>query len=413
MTREQAEAEALALTKRAEIRALDVVKKGTPRETFAAWSERWTAEREARGLATVDDDRGRLRKWILPDLGERLVATMTRADVEGLVEQLDRKVRAGALSWRTARNVWALVTKACSDACASKVRALRVREDNPAVNVRGPDRGVTKAKSYLYPAELLALATCPAVPAPWRCLYLVTAYLYIRAAEARALGWEDIDTEHGIVLVHRSAEGKRAKKHDAEDTKVTKGTKGKRSRRVPIEPTLRPLLVAMRDTSGGKGPVFPRVPVEKALAPLLRRHLELAGVRRAELHANDATRKRLGFHDLRATGITWLAVRGDDPLKIQARAGHENFATTSGYIRAAEAAREGFGEVFPALSPTLVSSLVSAYRFGANGHPYEIKGESGVGEAGFEPATTSTQSSCTTGLCDSPWRRCSADRRGG
>ena len=25
-----------------------------------------------------------------------------------------------------------------------------------------------------------------------------------------------------------------------------------------------------------------------------------------------------------------------------------------------------------------------------------------VGEAGFEPATTSTQSSCTTGLCDSP-----------
>jgi hypothetical protein len=24
-----------------------------------------------------------------------------------------------------------------------------------------------------------------------------------------------------------------------------------------------------------------------------------------------------------------------------------------------------------------------------------------VGEAGFEPATTSTQSSCTTGLCDS------------
>ena len=26
----------------------------------------------------------------------------------------------------------------------------------------------------------------------------------------------------------------------------------------------------------------------------------------------------------------------------------------------------------------------------------------GVGEAGFEPATTSTQSSCTTGLCDSP-----------
>ena len=42
------------------------------------------------------------------------------------------------------------------------------------------------------------------------------------------------------------------------------------------------------------------------------------------------------------------------------------------------------------------------YRVGANGHAYAIVKGKGVGEAGFEPATTSTQSSCTTGLCDSP-----------
>jgi integrase len=39
------------------------------------------------------------------------------------------------------------------------------------------------------------------------------------------------------------------------------------------------------------------------------------------------------FHDLRASGITWMAVRGDDPQKIQARAGHTDFNTTQGYIR--------------------------------------------------------------------------------
>src|SRR5262249_14718634 len=39
-----------------------------------------------------------------------------------------------------------------------------------------------------------------------------------------------------------------------------------------------------------------------------------------------------------------------------------------------------------------------------------LQQEKAVGEAGFEPATTSTQSSCTTGLCDSP-KRPHGDRR--
>ena len=44
-----------------------------------------------------------------------------------------------------------------------------------------------------------------------------------------------------------------------------------------------------------------------------------------------------------------MAIRGDDPLKIMQRAGHEDFATTQGYIREAEAVRAGFGDVFPPL----------------------------------------------------------------
>jgi hypothetical protein len=51
-----------------------------------------------------------------------------------------------------------------------------------------------------------------------------------------------------------------------------------------------------------------------------------------------------------------MAVRGDDPLKIQERAGHTDFETTQGYIRMAEGLREGFGEVFPPLPPELLES---------------------------------------------------------
>jgi hypothetical protein len=53
-----------------------------------------------------------------------------------------------------------------------------------------------------------------------------------------------------------------------------------------------------------------------------RQHLQTAGVIRAELFTSDAQRTHITFHDLRATGITWCAVRGDDPLRIKQRAGH-------------------------------------------------------------------------------------------
>ncbi len=70
----------------------------------------------------------------------------------------------------------------------------------------------------------------------------------------------------------------------------------------------------------------------------------------------DKTRKAITFHDLRATGLTWMAIRGDEPLRIMQRAGHESFATTQLYVREAEAIREGFGEVFPPLTPLLEPS---------------------------------------------------------
>jgi len=80
----------------------------------------------------------------------------------------------------------------------------------------------------------------------------------------------------------------------------------------------------------------------------LRTHLKGAGVTRAELHASseDKSRKAITFYDCRSTGITWHAVRGDDPLKIMADTGHTNFQTTQGYIREVVVIRDGFGLVF-------------------------------------------------------------------
>jgi integrase len=134
-----------------------------------------------------------------------------------------------------------------------------------------------------------------------------------------------------------------------------KATKTDEERRVAIEHALRPMLRAMREENP-TGSVFPRLPAyhgSDGQAPTLRADLEKAQVTRAALLQKAKTRKRMTFHDLRATGITWAAIRGDDPLKIMARSGHSEYQTRLVYVREAEVIREGFGEVFPPLPDSL------------------------------------------------------------
>lgn len=128
----------------------------------------------------------------------------------------------------------------------------------------------------------------------------------------------------------------------------------------PLHVRARTPSLASRDArrSGGEGsrhgaPEPPRVTPPRLAHD--RRHQASRAPRRDEPHD-----KAAGFHDLRATGLTWMAVRGDEPLRIMQRAGHEDFATTQIYIRTAEAVRDGFGAPFPPLPP----SPPSVYRTG-------------------------------------------------
>jgi integrase len=321
-------------------------------ETVRKWSERWIKSREERGNTTTRDDASRLEHHVFPTLGDRPIAIVTRDDVETVVEKLDGKVRAGELSWHTAWNVWAVVSRMFRDAANAKQRDLRAREDNPCANVAPPDRGARKGKVSLYPSEFLSLVSCELAPVEWRRIIALAVYLFPRAGEHEALEWSDVDVERGIVHIHHGMDRQRG---------GTKGTKTGTARRFAIEPAVLPLLRAMHAEAKGAGQVAPTgrvltwMPRHRDLAEGLRTYLEVAGVTRAELHTTDATRKAMTFHDLRATGLTWLAIRGDDPLKIKQRAGHSSFSTTEGYIREAEAVRDGFGDVFPSLPASLLA----------------------------------------------------------
>jgi integrase len=339
-------------------------------ETVNEYAERWLASRERKKLRTARSDRGRYNKWIAPHLGTRPIADVGKQEIKEVVRALDDAVRAGRLAWKTAVNVWGALTKMFDDSCEAKESDLCVRQDDPTHNVRGPDRGGDRSAAYLFPDEFLQLVRCEGVPLRWRQIYTLATYLYLRGGELAALDWDAVNIDRGYVLIHQSLDS---------DTRTIKSTKSKRTRKVPIEPTLLPLLRDMHHEADGEGSVVEMPPMCEWAAKL-RDHVKLAGLKRADLLADDATRRPLTFHDLRHTGITWRAMRGDAPFAIKDGAGHTDLETTQRYVNEARSFSDTFGEVFPPLPSAIVPESSPGQL-----KPHEMPGKT-ASPAGVEPA---------------------------
>jgi integrase len=184
----------------------------------------------------------------------------------------------------------------CADMVDAKKRELRVRTDNPCRSVKPPERGARKTKQYLYPSEFLQFVSCEDVTLRWRRAVALAIYTYTRDAELCVLRWSDV--EHGIVEITRAFNRRKPSE--------VKGTKSDAPRRFAVEANLVPLLDAMRDQTVGEG-LLAKLPSERAMALNLRRWLWKANVRRPALHERSATSMHLTWHDLRATGATWMA----------------------------------------------------------------------------------------------------------
>jgi integrase len=390
---EQEDARGLLYAQRCEVQGVVVVPE---LETVSAWAARWRDARTAAGLASARDSLAHVTNHIAPALADAPMAAVGKRDLEKLVQRLDDAVQAGTMSWKTAVNVWGTASKMFDDAAHAKRLELRCREDNPAEGVRGPDRGARKAKQFLYPAEVERFVACEGVPLEWRSLVAVAAYTGLRAGELRALRCEDVDLEAGVIHVHRATN---------RDTGADKGTKSGVARRFAVEPQIVPVLRALIDAAAGDR-VFPTMPAVNNLSVTLRRYLWRAGVTRAELFdSQSATRKALTFHDLRATYVTWRAVRGDDAFKLMHAAGHAGLATTTIYVRQADALRAGFGVPFPTLG-CLTSGLtedLTMCNYKCEGRELKpAQGEGASDSPGFSGDAASAVAEATLAKCAEP-----------
>jgi integrase len=333
--------------------AVGTPKRGPKAKAFRAaagtWWDDYFAHRQALGF---DSNEGTYRTHIQPVLNKPWIE-VTPADCERLRDALDAKALEGKASPKTMFNAWTVFTTAAKAAAGQwkkdKPKKLRVRVDNPCTGIVPPDMDDSKELQWLYPDEFLRLVSCALVPLAARRLYALGIYLFVRASELKALDWSAVDIERGIVSIRAVWD------RNANEVKPRTKTGNKGVRRFAIEQELLPLLRVMHAEANGVGPVV-TMRQEKWWAADLRRHLEAAQIKRAALFRNDATSKRLRFHDLRGSGLTWMAIRGDDALKIQQRAGHTTFDMTQKYIRTAEAVGEAIGDVFPALPASLLTT---------------------------------------------------------
>jgi integrase len=338
-------------------------------ESVADWFGRFHKAKEGRGLSSVGDMRGRAKKWILPAFENKALADITREDLEGIVRRLDDAVSAfqahgpgaGRLSPSTAANVWGDLQHALDEACSAKDPALRVLTANPGQHVRGPETGADREGQILYSDELLALVAGKSVrpdgidvPMYRRRCYAMAVYTKARSSELEALTKTDVDFGHGTITISKQVDRAAKATETTPARTATKQTKTKRVRTIDIEPNLRPLVAALIECPAGQGGRLVHMPPPEDRAELLRKDLKTVGVTREALFVeHDPLRRSIVFHDLRDTGLTHMAVRGDSPIVIQWAGGHTDFKTTQGYIDRGRVEARRIGAPLPPLPPDL------------------------------------------------------------
>ncbi len=341
-------------------------------ETWSKWFGRYLPTKEC------SEDHRRITKaieskWIAPVLRTKVMASLTRDDVEDVRDRLDLALDEGAIRHSTARNAWSVLTGALKAAYGARDRNLRVLTAPLHFGLLPPKRGESRQRPWLYPREWAAFAAHDGIPIAFRQVCALALYTGLRPGELRALTWGDVDLEARTVSVSKALDGRGV-------LKAPKTASGQRV--IPIQPALVPLLEAIAGDAA-QLVLGDFTASEDHIAQGFRDHLATANVKRPRLTADNATEEPIDFRSLRDTHATWLAIDGVADKVIQRRMGHASPVTTDRYVKAAETfAAEHVGAPFPPLPASVIGpGLGQATRRGLK------SSRKMVARVGFEPTT--------------------------
>jgi integrase len=213
--------------------------------TVAELIEMWIAQREARGVAAVQDERTRLRLHVIPVLGAIPARELRPRHVRDFIVSLRQKKSGRTrepLAPRTVRHVYAALRQVLHDAVVDEFL-----DSNPCVLKRGDlPRKTDKDPRWRSGAvfsreEIEVLITDKRIPEDRRVLYALEFLTGMRSGEAAALRWSSWDEtaaplgKLGVAVSYDSR------------AKAEKATKTERPREVPVHPALARVLVSWRD----------------------------------------------------------------------------------------------------------------------------------------------------------------------
>jgi integrase len=291
--------------------------------TVAEAAEAWLAwiEVEGREPATLKQYRSHVVYHINPRMGGERLATLTTPRINTLRDELLRDI-SRPLARKVVISVKAILKDAQRRGAVAQNVALPV-----SVRMSSRDRHkLVVGVDIPAPQEIQSLIQ--AATPQQRPLLAVLAFCGLRASEARALRWADVDLKQGTITVRQRAD-------EFRNIGRPKSRAGERS--IPVGPfvanTLRMWKLASERNSLDL--VFPAASGGVEHLKNLVRHVLIPPQLAAGIVTATGAAKYTGLHALRHFYASWCINRKQDgglelPIKVvQTRLGHASIAMTS------------------------------------------------------------------------------------
>ncbi len=256
----------------------------------------------------IESKRSAIERYLRPELGSLFVDEVTEERLSELTATINKTKKSNGeqLNPKTVKNILQTLRRSLTWA-----QHMRWIERAPAIAMPHID---VPEMQFLTDEELAALLEAAASEPKWYAAIVLAADAGLRLGELRALRWSDINEVTNKIVVSRSLW------NDEEGA-----PKSRKSRSVDMSSRLRAALRAIRATSKLRGDfVLSRDDGE----PYSTAHM--TGT------INRLTRKakldQKGWHMLRHTFCTRLAMKGAPVTTIKELAGHANIATTMRYM---------------------------------------------------------------------------------
>lgn len=318
--RERALLKAEAFLRRLEEAQREAISEGPL--TLRRYAADWIARRRRRKVRTAGDDEARLRDWVLPVLGDRLLVEIRAPEIRTLFRDL---TDSGELAPKTIHNIYGVLHCLFEDAVAEEKRdfspcALKVRRrELPEKEDKDP---TWREQAVFSMAEARRLCTDSSIPEWRRVAYAVAFLAGLREGELLGRRWRHYRPQLEPLGALDVVSSWNSKLH------METTTKTKRIRHVPVHPELARRLAEWR--LSGWPRLMGRPPGDEDLlfpCPHARGQRKVVDAQRPRsgvsfLHALESDCERLGLrhrrvHDTRRSFISWCRGAGarDNMLK--------------------------------------------------------------------------------------------------